>query len=476
MKTPARLFFLSALLLAIALPAAAQTRMQVVSSTPIRARADASAPVLGTANPGEILFVDSTSGSFSAIEPPDRIGLWINKDFVEGNRVIAKSVQMRTGPGLEHDVAGSLSRGAAILKLSEQGEWLQISPPSSASVYVLSSALQPVPVATTPIEEVETVPEPGVLPVSPAEPSAAPPLTELAALPAPPPQPAEPTPVVAPSIPDAEKPVSYTRPAPTAPAAQPHRPSTPAAVPASTHPAHSQTVVRAAPSSPDTPSVSPSTPSTATKPSRPLKPAVSTSRPTSSASASTSTSAVRAPTHRVTAPTPFPAVASAPARPPAARPAPGAAPAQAPAFEVPPTQAGVPPRRPAPAAQPVAAATVSPPHSRPAAPAAAQSSITVPADLVADLDLDPEANNQGKRVRVTGELRVAPLRSASPSRYRLLDLSDGSPSTLCDIHGRSEELRPYIGKTVTIRGQAYLVTSSPTPVVVVGELIPANAP
>lgn len=427
MNSTIRNFSLSLALLAVcALSAAAQTRMQVASSTPIRARADASAPVLGTATPGEILFVSSTSGAFSAIEPPDRIGLWLNKDFVEGNRVVAKSVQLRTGPGLEHDIAGSLSRGAAILKISEQGDWLQVSPPSSSSVYVLSSALQPVPVVTEPIRDVETVPAPQDEP--PAAPESVD-LTELATLPESAASSA-PAPLVSPSVPDAAKPAhpAPAHPAPTAhtPAPAPHRP---------------------APSSPSTPSIRPSSPSSspapaahpahsspsATKPiiGRPIKPAV-------------------------------PAL-----RNPAPPPRPQSQQSQQ-SFDIPPTQAGA-----SMPTYPAAAPTPVPPSSRAPVRPPATPQLTVPADLVADLDLDPDVSNQGKRVRVTGELRVSPLRSASPSRYRLIDTSNGSPTTLCDVHGRPDELRPYIGKTVTIRGQAFRITSSGMPVVVVGQLLTA---
>ena len=447
MNSTIRNFFLTlALLAACALSAAAQTRMQVSSSTPIRARADASAPVLGTANPGEILFVSSSSGAFSAIEPPDRIGLWLNKDFVEGNRVVAKSVQLRTGPGLEHDIAGSLSRGAAILKISEQGDWLQVSPPSSSSVYVLSSALQPVPVVTEPIRDVETVPDP--VTEAPAEQPAAasavtappppPPadLTELATLPESAAPTSAPAPLVSPSVPGTEKP-KPAHPVPTYTATTASAP-TPAPV-----------VHRAPPSSPSTPSIRPSAPSSAAS---------------SGSHASHASHPAPAPTKPIIGRPIKPAVPALrnPTPPPNA-------PAQS--FDIPPTQAGATyPTFSAPAlapAQPHAA----PPAGRLPAPHGAQQ-LTVPADLVADLDLDPDVSNQGKRVRVTGELRVSPLRSSSPSRYRLIDTSDGSPSTICDIHGRPDELRPYIGKTVTIRGQAFRITSSRMPVVVVGQLLP----
>jgi len=370
--------------------ASAQTRMQVTASTPIRARAEVSAPELGTANPGEIVFVMSTSGTFSAIEPPERVGLWVNRDFVEGNRVIAKSVQLRTGPGLEHDVAGSLSRGAAIMKISEQGEWLQISPPSSSQVYVLSSMLKAVPVATEPIGEVETVAD--VVPVAPTvAPTPAAPVYEeapvapvVAATPPPPPPPpaqaAVPTPKISPSVPGVEpvkKPIELPAPIPPEKivATSKPMPAAPAAAP--------QPVARPA------------------APARPIRPAVGGTAPTQPVSV------------------------------------PGAV------------------LRPNPPARPAAAAPL---------PAVDEA-------LVRQLSLDPASRVQGKRVRVSGELRQDPFRSKSPSRFRLLSREGGSLEVLCDVHGDSAVLRPFVGKQVTLRGQAYRIEDSDIPVVVIGQVL-----
>ena len=371
--------------------ASAQTRMQVTGSTPIRARAEVSAPQLAMANPGEIVFVLSTSGTFSAIEPPERVGLWVNRDFIEGNRVIAKTVQLRTGPGLEHDVAGSLARGAAIMKISEQGEWLQISPPSSSQVYVLSSMLKAVPVVTEPIGEVETVTyEPPaapvqvatVQPVAPVVASAAAPV--VAAPPPPPPaQTAAPTPKIAPSTPGVEpvkKPIDLPAPIP------------PERIVATSKP------MPAAPVTQQPPVVHPAQPA-----ARPIRPAVS-----------------------------------------------GSTPAQ-------------------PVSVPGAVLRQNPP-ARPAAAPAAASLPAVDETYVRQLTLDPATRSQGKRVRVSGELRQDPFRSKSPSRFCLLSREDGSLEVLCDVHGDSAQLRPFIGKRVMLRGQAYRIEGSDVPVVVIGQV------
>lgn len=93
--------------------------------------------------------------------------------------------------------------------------------------------------------------------------------------------------------------------------------------------------------------------------------------------------------------------------------------------------------------------------------------------LVDELDLDESLPNQGKGVQVEGELRNAPFMAASPSRYRLVDEDeDGMLEMVCHIHGDPEQLRPYVGKGISIRGREYWVVGSDMPVVVVGKIVP----
>ncbi len=88
-------------------PASAETRMQVaVGSTPVYTQPSADAQRAGKVSSGEILFVSRVEGDWAAISAPDRMDVWLNKDFIEGNRVIAKTIQVRAGPGIQHDVVG----------------------------------------------------------------------------------------------------------------------------------------------------------------------------------------------------------------------------------------------------------------------------------------------------------------------------------------------------------------------------------
>ncbi len=406
--------------------AIAETRMQVsVASTPVYTQPSASAQQLGKASSGEIVFVSRIDGEWAAIAPLDRHSVWLNKDFVEGNRVIAKNIQVRSGPGVQYDVVGSLERGAPVMPLGEEGEWCKIAPPSSATLWVRARDLSEIATRTTPIREVATVTTPEIQ----AEPVSIPP---------PPPVATEP-PSVAVAQPTMETVADTSVPQPPA-----------EAPPAST-------IVKVAPTTPNTP-----TPKPLPRPT-PTPPPKTTSSPMASTAA---------PARPVVEPVSHPVpVATHPAQPP---------PTLRPATALPNTSS----RSPAP--PPQVAATRPTPVLRPTsktipAPATAVIAhkpkaleVQVEQSLVDDLDLDVEIPNQGKAVQVEGELRNAPFMAGSPSRYRLVTREDGILEMVCHVHGHSADLREYVGKDVSIRGREFWVETSDMPVVVVGQIVPLS--
>lgn len=427
-----------ALLAAGTAGARAETRMQVsAASASIRTQPAADAPAIGRATAGEILFVSYVEGDWAAISPPDRIDLWLNKDFIEDSRVIARSIQLRAGPGVQHPVVGVLERGAPVLARGEEGDWCKIAAPSSATLWIKKNDLADVQAPSKPIQAVAPVPEPA--PPAP-EPAIAPPP------PAPRPEP-RPEPVAPPSEVAIVAPVPAPMPVPAAAPAPPPAPKPVPRIAASRPqtnppPARTQTAPSAAPSAP------PFAPAPAAQP---------IARPTP----------------------PPPAVAAHPtvaARPPAAptlRPATGL-----PVQSRPPRATSRPAAattRPAPAARPAArpAAQVAAPGAPPVAkPRPRRIEVEVDPDLVDDLDLE-DLPNQGRPVRVEGELRNAPFMAGSPSRYRLQARDEtGVLEMICHVHGDSAQLRRFVGKTIAIRGREYWVEDSDMPVVVVGQVEP----
>lgn len=408
-------------------PARGDSRMQVsVGSTPIFAQASADAQKVGNATSGEILFVSRIEGDWAAISPPDRLDLWLNKDFIEGNRVVAKSIQIRSGPGVQYGVVGSLERGAPVMPRGEDGDWCKIAPPSSTTLWVKKSDLSEVQARSTPIQEVAPVPEPP----KPA------PATASTPKPTPAPPPPPPAQAAADAAPAPQPPASKP---PTAAIA-----STPAPAPASTpRPAR-----RVAPSVPN--ASAPTTP----------KPA-----PVSAPVASVAAPARPAATVAAPAPRPAPATASAPA-----------ATTLRPATSLP----GQIQTRPAATTLPAQRQPATPPVAK-IAPSASGAGTTqkprnpdvqVDQAYVDQLDLE-DLPNQGKPVQVEGELRNAPFMAGTPSRYRLQARDeDGVLEMVCHVHGDSALLRPYVGKNVSIRGREYWVEESDMPVVVVGQIAP----
>lgn len=411
---------LLALLLWSPASALADTRMQVaVPSSPVMNAPSGSAQSAGKVTAGEILFVSRVEGDWAAISPPERFTLWLNKDFIEGNRVVAKVIQVRSGPGIQHPVVGTLERGAPVMPRGEEGDWCKIAPPSSCTLWVNTKDLDAVPTRTTPIREVEAVaepkkPEPKPQPVaSKPAPKSKPKKTASTVQTAELPPPLSPTPTqVAPSKPRAKTtqttrrstPVSAATKPPTASTAKTPGPVAQAPMTTPKKPAPRKKTVSASKPSPAVTAVSSPAlrPATAlpTQPSKPVKKRVRRKRKTS-----TKTTAVPAP-----------------------------------------------------------AKTVAKPKKQ-------KLDVQVDPVLVADLDL-ADLPNQGKSVQVEGEVRNAPFLSASPSRYRLLDYDGRVLEMVCHLHGESSVLRQFVGKGVSIRGREYWVENSDMPVVVVGEIIP----
>ncbi len=392
----------------------AETRMQVAaSSTPVLNQAAAGAQSLGTVTAGEILFVSRIDGDWAAISPPERFDLWLNKDFIEGNRVVAKVIQIRSGPGIQHPVVGTLKRGAPVMPRGESGEWSKIAPPSSCILWVKKQDLEEIRTHTTPIREVTPVAEPKK--------------------PAPKPEPKTPA---APKSPKVSTPITKSQ--PEAPSSSP----SPSAFTPQPSSLSSPAPVKVAPSAPK-----------AAAPKKPVR------RQTTSTT--TSTAKPRTVKTSVPASKPVAPRTSTPKTSPALRPA-TALPATQPAPAKPRVR-----RRKAPAQSqvvPAPANTVSRKKPR-------NVEVQVDPALVEDLDL-AEMPNQGKTVQVEGEVRNAPFLAASPSRYRLLDREGREVEMVCHLHGDSTVLRKFVGKGVSIRGREYWVENSDMPVVVVGEITP----
>ena len=87
---------------------------------------------------------------------PKHIPLWISSKYVEkpSGSVTVNRLNIRVGPGVEHQIIGQLMQGDVITPVKEAGDWVGIEPPEQAVAYIASQFVE----LQTPEEEVQEVP------------------------------------------------------------------------------------------------------------------------------------------------------------------------------------------------------------------------------------------------------------------------------------------------------------------------------
>jgi uncharacterized protein YgiM (DUF1202 family) len=117
---------------------------------------------------------------------PTNTLVWINTTFVNSatKTVRAKKLNVRSGPGENYSVLGSLKEGDTIKELSMENDWVKIEPPADAYAFVAAQFLKqgeaPIVAANTPeATPTTTVTEPAIntTPTDPT-PTTQPPVTE----------------------------------------------------------------------------------------------------------------------------------------------------------------------------------------------------------------------------------------------------------------------------------------------------------
>lgn len=97
----------------------------------LRARAEATSEVVGQVSVDERLPVQQVQEEWVQVVPPDRIDLWVHRDFVKDNASTVDRLNIRAGAGINYSVVGTLERGARIDVRGQFGEWLKIAPSNS---------------------------------------------------------------------------------------------------------------------------------------------------------------------------------------------------------------------------------------------------------------------------------------------------------------------------------------------------------
>jgi hypothetical protein len=119
------------------------TKVKVVGQrVNLRAKADMQAEVVGQIADSEFLNAKSFQGDWVEVVPPGGIDLWVHREFIKNNQVMAPKLYVRGGPGVNYTAVGTLMRGDSITPKGDFGEWIKIVPPASCSLWVNRSFVQ----------------------------------------------------------------------------------------------------------------------------------------------------------------------------------------------------------------------------------------------------------------------------------------------------------------------------------------------
>lgn len=120
-----------------------ETKVKVVGQrVNLRAKAELQAEVVGQIADGEFLNARSFQDDWVEVVPPDSVDLWVHREFIKDNQVMAPKLYVRGGPGINYTVVGTLMRGDTITAKGDFGEWIKIVPPAVCSLWVNRSYVQ----------------------------------------------------------------------------------------------------------------------------------------------------------------------------------------------------------------------------------------------------------------------------------------------------------------------------------------------
>lgn len=82
---------------------------------------------------------------WAKIALPASVGVWVHADYLDGatKTVKPKRLNLRSGPGENYSVLGTIDRGAPIKEIEVKGDWVKIEAPASTFAFVAAHLLQP---------------------------------------------------------------------------------------------------------------------------------------------------------------------------------------------------------------------------------------------------------------------------------------------------------------------------------------------
>src|SRR5882724_8159941 len=147
----------------------------IASNVNVRGQAKLKSEVVTRINKGqavnvleEVVLKDSgpeEPSAWAKILLPPGAHVWVNTSFIDANKTVRpKKLNIRSGPGENYSVLGTLNHGDAVKEMGSKAEWTEVEPPSGAYAFVAAQYLK---------QE-----SPGTLAAAPATPAEPAPVTE----------------------------------------------------------------------------------------------------------------------------------------------------------------------------------------------------------------------------------------------------------------------------------------------------------
>ncbi|KPK33562.1 MAG: hypothetical protein AMS24_00795 [Chlamydiae bacterium SM23_39] len=104
----------------------------------IRTEPNLESAIIEELSKNELLLVENIKNDFYVIRPPQNSKLYISKNYVKDNIVIADNVNVRLKPSLESTIVGTINKNqkveGSVSTVSNQ--WLEITPPETINFYI----------------------------------------------------------------------------------------------------------------------------------------------------------------------------------------------------------------------------------------------------------------------------------------------------------------------------------------------------
>lgn len=135
----------AALSLTALFPCGASPVRVVADSVNLRAGAGVDYEVVGQVSRGDVLDALGAEGEWIQVRPPTGMCLWVYAQLVRDS-VAAARVMVRSGPGINYRVTGVLQKGdpVTVVGASAGGDWLKIEAPTGCALWVNSRYVETV--------------------------------------------------------------------------------------------------------------------------------------------------------------------------------------------------------------------------------------------------------------------------------------------------------------------------------------------